>query len=137
MRCATPVVIARIVSRLKIWYLFLRLAEIGKLANLPEVLLHYRQHLESTNHKRFHEQEAKKRACVADAYARRGASLPTGWKPPPRHQLSTQEEISQWAWTALKHNHLPAARRQAWSVLRIQPLAMSSWRLLYCTLRGW
>jgi glycosyltransferase involved in cell wall biosynthesis len=117
--------------------LFLRLTEIGKAANLSEVLLHYRQHLESTNHKRFHEQEAKKRACVADAYTRRGASLPAGWKPPPRHQLSTQAEISQWAWTALKHHHLPAARRHAWSVMRIRPLAISSWRLMYCTLRGW
>jgi glycosyltransferase involved in cell wall biosynthesis len=117
--------------------LFLRLTEIGQAANLPQVLLHYRQHLESTNHKRFHEQEAKKRACVADAYQRRGQSLPSGWKPPPRHQLSTQAEISQWAWTALKHHHLPAARRHAWSVLRIRPLAVSSWRLIYCTLRGW
>jgi glycosyltransferase involved in cell wall biosynthesis len=117
--------------------LFLRLCEIGQVANLPQVLLHYRQHLESTNHKRFHEQEAKKLACVADAYERRGASLPAGWKPPPRHQLSTQAEISQWAWTALKHHQLPAARRHAWSVMRIRPLAVSSWRLMYCTLRGW
>jgi hypothetical protein len=117
--------------------LFLRLTEIGKAANLPEVLLHYRQHMDSTNHTRFHEQEAKKRACVADAYARRGASLPAGWHPPPRHQLSTQAEISQWAWTALKHHHLPAARRHAWSVMRLNPLAVSSWRLLYCSLRGW
>jgi glycosyltransferase involved in cell wall biosynthesis len=117
--------------------LFLRLTEMGKAANLPEVLLHYRQHLESTNHTRFHEQESKKRACVADAYSRRGASLPAGWRPPPRHQLSTQAEISQWAWTALKHRHLPAARRHAWSVMRMNPLAISSWRLMYCSLRGW
>ena len=117
--------------------LFLRLTEIGKAANLPEVLLHYRQHLDSTNHTRFHEQEAKKRACVADAYSRRGASLPVGWRPPPRHQLSTQAEISQWAWTALKHHHLPAARRHAWSVMRLNPLAVSSWRLMYCSIRGW
>ena len=117
--------------------LFLRLIEIGKAANLPEVLLHYRQHLESINHKRFDEQEAKKRACVADAYARRGESLPAGWRPPPRHQLSIHEEISQWAWTALKHRHLPAARRHAWLVMRMRPLSVSSWRLMYCTLRGW
>jgi glycosyltransferase involved in cell wall biosynthesis len=117
--------------------LFLRLTEIGKAANLPEVLLHYRQHLDSTNHKRFHEQEAKKRVCVADAYARRGATLPDGWTPPPRHKLTTQAELSQWAWVALKHQHLSAARRHAWSLMRMQPFAVSSWRLMYCTLRGW
>lgn len=116
--------------------LFLRLSEIGAIANLPEVLLHYRQHLESTNHKRFHEQEAKKRVCVADAYVRRGSSLPAGWSPPPRHQLTTEAELSQWAWTALKHHQLPAARHHALSVLRLSPLSLSSWKLVYCALRG-
>jgi len=116
--------------------LFLRLSEIGSLANLPDVLLHYRQHLESTNHKRFHEQEAKKRVCVADAYLRRGSSLPAGWSPPPRQQLTSKAEISQWAWTALKHHRLPAARHHALSVLRLSPLSLASWRLVYCTIRG-
>jgi glycosyltransferase involved in cell wall biosynthesis len=116
--------------------LFLRLTEIGKAANLPDILLHYRQHMDSANHKRFHEQEAKKRACVADAYARRGQAIPDGWSPPPRHQLTTETELSHWAWTALKHRQIPAARRHAWSVMRIRPLAVSSWRLMYCALRG-
>jgi glycosyltransferase involved in cell wall biosynthesis len=116
--------------------LFLRLIEIGRAANLPQVLLHYRQHLESANHKRFHEQETKKRACIAEAYARRGQSLPEGWTPSPRHQLSTHAEISQWAWTALKHNQLQAARKHALSVLKINPWSLSSWRLIYCTVRG-
>jgi GT2 family glycosyltransferase len=116
--------------------LFLRLSEIGKVHNLPEVLLQYRQHLESTNHKRFDEQESKKRACVADAYARRGSKLPPDWAPPPRHQLTSVAEISQWAWTALKQRQLTAARHHARSVLRLSPLSLASWRLFYCTLRG-
>ena len=116
--------------------LFLRLSEVGSISNLPDVLLHYRQHLESTNHKRFNEQEAKKRVCVADAYVRRGLTLPAGWSPPPRHRLTTQAEITQWAWTALKHHRLTAARHHALSVLRLGPLSLSNWRLIYCTLRG-
>ncbi len=116
--------------------LFLRLTETGQVANLPDVLLHYRQHLESTNHRRFAEQEAKKRACVAEAYAKRGAALPAGWAPPPRHRLTTEEELSQWGWIALKHHNLPAARRHARSVVRLSPLAVSSWRLMFCALRG-
>jgi glycosyltransferase involved in cell wall biosynthesis len=117
--------------------LFLRLTEVGKAANLPDVLLHYRQHLDSTNHLRFHEQEAKKRACVSDAYTRRGQSLPEDWAPNPRHQLTTETELSHWAWSALKHRQIPAARRHAWSVMRIRPWSLSSWRLMYCALRGY
>jgi glycosyltransferase involved in cell wall biosynthesis len=116
--------------------LFLRLSEIGTIHNLPELLLHYRQHLESTNHKRFHEQESKKRACVADAYARRGGTLPAGWSPPTRHQMTSRAELSQWAWTALKHHNVHAARHHAWSVLRLSPLSMASWKLVYCVIRG-
>ena len=116
--------------------LFLRMTEAGKAANLPDILLHYRQHLESTNHKRFHEQEGKKLACVSDAYARRGATMPTNWEPPPRHQMTTQAELSQWAWAALKHHRIPAARKHAMSVLRLKPLSLQSWRLMYCVLRG-
>ncbi len=116
--------------------LFLRLTEVGKAANLPDVLLHYRQHLDSTNHKRFQEQEGKKLACVSDAYARRGEHIPDGWAPPPRHQLTTQAELSQWAWTALKHHRVPAARKHALSVMMLKPMSLASWRLMYCALRG-
>jgi glycosyltransferase involved in cell wall biosynthesis len=116
--------------------LFLRLSEIGAIHNIPEVLLLYRQHLESTNHKRFDEQEAKKRVCVADAYARRGSTLPAGWSPPPRHQLTSRQELSQWAWTALKHHNLHAARHHALSVLLLSPLSLATWKLVYCVLRG-
>jgi glycosyltransferase involved in cell wall biosynthesis len=116
--------------------LFLRLTEIGRAANLPDVLLHYRQHMESTNHKRFREQEGKKLACVADAYKRRGTTMPENWQPPPRHQMTTQAELSQWAWAALKRKQIPAARRHAMSVLKLKPLSIASWRLMYCALRG-
>ncbi len=116
--------------------LFLRLTELGRAANLPDVLLHYRQHLDSANHKRFEEQEGKKRACVSDAYARRGLTLPAGWRPPPRQQMTNAYELNQWAWTAIKHGQLPAARRHAWAVMRLKPAALSSWRLMFCALRG-
>ena len=116
--------------------LFLRLTEIGRAANLPDILLHYRQHLRSANHMRFQEQEDKKRACVADAYARRRLTLSDTWRPPPRTRMSEQVELSQWAWSAIKHGRPFAARRHAWSVVRLSPLTMSSWRLMFCALRG-
>src|SRR5207249_680660 len=59
--------------------LFLRLAEVGKLGNLPDVLLQYRQHLQSVNYTRYEQQKAVKRQIVADAYKRRGLSMTTNW----------------------------------------------------------
>ena len=36
--------------------LFLRLAEVGRVANLPEILLHYRQHFNSVTHRKVEQQ---------------------------------------------------------------------------------
>jgi hypothetical protein len=58
--------------------LFLRLAEIGKLHNLPEYLLQYRMHYESANHLRHEEQRAIKQKLMEEAYARRGMQIPPG-----------------------------------------------------------
>jgi glycosyltransferase involved in cell wall biosynthesis len=116
--------------------LFLRLTETGQVANLPEILLHYRQHLQSTNHLRFAEQEAKKRACVAEAYAKRGAVIPADWAPPPRRRMTAVAELSQWAWIALRKKNITAARRHAIAVVKRAPTAVSSWRLLFCAMRG-
>jgi hypothetical protein len=52
--------------------LFLRLAEIGKLANVREVLLHYRQHMGSVGHAKMAKQLETCRQIVTEAYARRG-----------------------------------------------------------------
>jgi glycosyltransferase involved in cell wall biosynthesis len=117
--------------------LFLRLLEPGgRAANLPDVLLHYRQHANSANRTRFAEQEEKKRACVADAYQRRGRPFPADWAPPPRRQLMPAEELRQWAWAAVNRRRAGVARRHAIRVLGMQPFARSSWKLMYCALRG-
>jgi glycosyltransferase involved in cell wall biosynthesis len=117
--------------------LFLRLLETGgRAANLPDVLLKYRQHPASANHTRFLEQEEKRRACIADAYERRGEPMPADWRMAPRREVPLVDLLSNWGWTAVKHHRRTAARRHAMAVLKIQPLKRSSWRLMYCALRG-
>src|ERR1019366_81947 len=91
--------------------LFLRLAEIGRVANLPEALLHYRPHPQIANHTRFEEQNALKRAILTEAHARRGIALPADWIPPRRSVLPLDEEINLWGWRALKSGHVSAARK--------------------------
>jgi glycosyltransferase involved in cell wall biosynthesis len=117
--------------------LFLRLSERGKIANLPEVLLYYRQHVKSVNHTRYEEQNQAAKKIVAEAYIRRGISLPDNWTLPKREMLPMRKEIDMWAWVALKNGNIAAARRHAVSLVRMAPFSVSSWRLMYCALRGY
>jgi glycosyltransferase involved in cell wall biosynthesis len=117
--------------------LFLRLSERGKIANLPEVLLRYRQHVKSVNHTRYEEQNHATRRIVTEAYQRRGITLPKDWTLPKREMLPMQKEIDMWAWVALKNGNVSAARRHAMSLVRMAPFSLNSWRLMYCALRGY
>jgi hypothetical protein len=117
--------------------LFLRMAERGKIANLPDVLLHYRQHVKSVNHTRYEEQNRAARRIVAEAYARRGVTLEEGWTLPKREMLPMKKEIDMWAWVALKNGNIAAARKHALSLMRMAPFSLSSWRLMYCAIRGY
>ena len=60
--------------------LWLRLAEIGRLANLPERLLKFRRHLESISYTRHARQHERCQAAAIDAHRRRGLPLPS-WEP--------------------------------------------------------
>ena len=59
--------------------LFLRLAEVGRIANLPELLLKYRRHPESVSHQKYENQWKLKKQIVAEAYERRGMKMPEDW----------------------------------------------------------
>ncbi len=56
--------------------LWLRLAQRGKLANLPSTLLCYRQHAESVCWRRCTEQRALMNGLLREAYAARGMAVP-------------------------------------------------------------
>jgi glycosyltransferase involved in cell wall biosynthesis len=116
--------------------LFLHLAERGRIANLPDVLLQYRQHPKSVNHTRFEEQNRTKRAIISEAYARRGMQLPPNWSPPRRNIMPRERELDMWAWVALKKGNVVAARKHAMSLVKLAPLSFSSWRLMFCAIRG-
>jgi hypothetical protein len=118
--------------------LWLRLAEIGRIANLPEVLIRYRRHYASVCHG-AHKQQAQqtmKRQIVTEAFQRRGRSIPPDWKMDFWQPKDQHEQILQWGWRALKTGHLTEARRHAWDALKLSPLSTKSWRLMYCARRG-
>jgi glycosyltransferase involved in cell wall biosynthesis len=116
--------------------LFLRLAEIGKLANLRETLLHYRLHLASVCHTQTDVQAKLRRQMREETYRRRG--LPNDGRnhaDPSRH---TPGEIHRlWAWWALKAGNVSTARKHALHTLRAHPWSPHSWRVLACAVRGY
>jgi glycosyltransferase involved in cell wall biosynthesis len=116
--------------------LFLRLAEVGELANLPDVLLNYRQHFESVASTKADEQWRVKSVIVGDAYRRRGMTPPAQWPFERRVPPPADEQLRRWAWAALKQGNVPIARRHAAAAMRRSPLSPESWRVMYCALRG-
>jgi glycosyltransferase involved in cell wall biosynthesis len=116
--------------------LFLRLAETGKLANLPDHLLRYRQHTESINRTRAAEQAKLADVCVREAYRRRGREVPAGWKFVPKIKPSKPQQLQTWAWRAMKSGNVPAARKHAVALWKAAPLSVESWRTLLCAMRG-
>jgi glycosyltransferase involved in cell wall biosynthesis len=116
--------------------LFLRLAEVGKLANMPDVLLQYRQHLQSVNYTKYEQQKAVKRQIVADAYRRRSLPMPNNWAFRERKMLPHPEQYRRWGWAALRTGNISVARRHAWCAIRQAPMSMDTWRLTACVIRG-
>lgn len=117
--------------------LFLRLAEIGRLANLPEVLLHYRMHGTSVGHARNEQQRLSVERAASEARVRRG--LPP---LPPRSTecnggLGRGQCHRRWAWWALRAGHLGTARKHARLAVRAEPWSLESWKALACAVRGY
>ncbi len=120
--------------------LFLRLAEMGRLANLPEVLLDYRQHIESVSFKNVIEQATAARCAIREAYNRRGIS----WNDavglsavPPTKGRSLSDVHRVWGWSALGAGNLATARKHAICALKLRPISFQNLLLAACALRGY
>jgi glycosyltransferase involved in cell wall biosynthesis len=115
--------------------LFLRLAEVGELANLPDVLLKYRQHMGSIGHAKMKLQLETCREMVRQAYVRRGQMLASNIGFDKIKQMTETEQHRKWAWWALKGGHVPSARKHARKALRKSLFSTASWRVMLCALR--
>lgn len=114
--------------------LWLRLAEVGQLRNLPEVLVHYRMHAKSISHARAREQHQQWRSAVRDAGRRRGCDVsPVNTDERPS---TVGDHHVRWAWWALMAGNVRTARKHALVGLRRNPLSVESWKLVACTVRG-
>lgn len=111
--------------------LFLRLARIGRLANLPESLLRYRVHAGSINFQRHADRHAVKLAVLREAHAARGLPFDPAQMPdesaahadPARH-------AREWAASALALGPRRVAVSHGWRAVRLRPFDPASWRAL-------
>jgi glycosyltransferase involved in cell wall biosynthesis len=119
--------------------LFLRLAEVGQLASLRDVLLHYRLHTGSVCHTRENDQDKIRPELEAEVYARRGIAPPagSGGHASRGYAESAGERLRVWGWFALLGGNVATGRKYALRALRAEPFAKQSWRLVYCAIRGY
>jgi glycosyltransferase involved in cell wall biosynthesis len=115
---------------------FLRLGEVGRLANLPEVLLRYRVHDKSvSNSNRLRQSEAH-RLAVQAARQRRDQSEVRALVPAASRAREESSRL-RWVWWALRAGNVGTARKHAGLALRERPLDLETWRAWICARRGW
>jgi len=119
--------------------LFLRLAEIGKLANLPNILLKYRQHVDSIGYTKKVKQLRSSVYAVNDACKRRGIEKQNILRRDVKKSAkkTTIADIHRkWGWWALAEGNLKTAKKHTFKAIKNGPLNIKSLRLLACVIRG-
>lgn len=118
--------------------LWLRIAEIGKLANINERLFLYRQHLASIGYSQRSQQIENTYNAIKEACTRRGI----------RMSLSSQSiaDISsdknsdsyiKWGWWALNNGNIKTSKKYARKAIFSSPTSIKAWKLFLCTFRGY
>ncbi|UZQ55727.1 glycosyltransferase [Trichothermofontia sichuanensis B231] len=117
--------------------LWLRLGEIGQLANLPQPLLRYRLHTQSVSGQCREQQRQSSRIACERAWQRRGieghfeASDP--WRPGP-DRASQHHFMLQYGWWAFNSRQRRTAIIYGLKAIQKLPWAIAGWKLLVVAL---
>ncbi len=106
--------------------LWLRLAEVGRLANLSQVLLAYRIHEASVSTQREAEQHILWRRLLAETYQRRGLAGAPSLAPSSRKS----EGLPRWIRSAARSGYFATAAKHAAALIRQRPLRVATWLTL-------
>ena len=115
--------------------LWLKLGEIGRLANLPQKLLSKRLLADSAVVSGAQRHAELITEIMARCWARRG--LAGTYQHKPVEMIKPAEFFRQWGWMALRSRNTRVGLRYGLKALRTQPLNGQNWRLLFCVLRGY
>lgn len=119
--------------------LWLRMGEIGELANLSAVLLKYRVHENSVSERSSNKQRESIRLACESAWARRGivdgvfTATNSKWRPSAdtASQIIFAVRYGWWAWSNCQRS---TAIYYGWKAVRLQLFRLESWRLLLVAL---
>jgi glycosyltransferase involved in cell wall biosynthesis len=118
--------------------LFLRLAEVGRLANLPRKLYRYRRHPQSVCPTNYQAMCSRIGDVVMAAHERRGLMKPDAsvlrCDLPAKH--SNADLYRNWACHAIHHANPRLARHHALHALRCDPWSPRSWRVMAWAIRS-
>lgn len=116
--------------------LWLRLGEVGKLANLPQAVIQFRLHQSSVSeNKRYEQRHFCKLACER-AWERRhltGMTFDSAepWRP-GKDRASRVRYALQYGWWAFNSGERRTALIYATRALRVCPWSVKGWKLLVC-----
>lgn len=116
--------------------LFLKLAEVGKIANIDNILYKYRQHLKSISHTHYKKIRQDNYNAVKQACSRRGLVAPDTNSSSPAIKSPAVTHI-KWAWWAIGDGYVQTARKHALLGIRLSPTNINGWKALVCSIRGY
>jgi len=115
--------------------LLLRLSKIGNIENLSEVILKYRVHSQSICATQQSPQQQKVIEIVNQARSdRKLAPLDIESKKANNNDGSSND--LKWGWWALNSSYLKTAKKYAKRLVMSKPLALNTWRFIFCVIRG-
>jgi len=122
--------------------LLLRMSEVGKMANLPDVLYRYRQHLSNVCNSSMLSQYwwpdyreailalARERRERGTDKLQRGEDVVFTVSRPANKKRQEAITYAGWAHAALRSDNFPLAAKYAWAAIRIKPITAEYWILL-------
>ena len=115
--------------------LWLRLGEVGALANLKDKVLKYRLHMYSVSAQTQKQQRNKAREACEQAWRRRGIEghfeAAEQWRP-GSDRLSQHNFMLQYGWWAFNSSQRQTAIVYGTRAITTRPFAVGGWKLLAC-----
>jgi len=117
----------RVTQDLDLW---LRLAECGRLANIPEILLHYRRHLDAISVKKYSLQRQTAETVLRDTFRRRDMDMPPDFMTHFPEAKSPHEVRLEWSRLAAWDGFCRTAQKPAIGACLECPRSPASWKAL-------
>ncbi|QZZ18813.1 glycosyltransferase family 2 protein [Leptothermofonsia sichuanensis E412] len=115
--------------------LWLKLGEVGQLANLSQAVLQYRLHPHSVSGRNPIAQRLEARQACEHAWQRRGIEgqfeAEDTWRP-AGDRASRHHFMLQYGWWAFNSHQRQTALLYGWRAIKALPLSLEGWRLLVC-----